>query len=64
MTQPCETCLDSCNNGHFWMFLSDSVSSTDRADPSGDRPLMWAHLPYSECDEPHDVWAAAEFGCR
>ncbi|KAI8622034.1 hypothetical protein BC830DRAFT_1091257, partial [Chytriomyces sp. MP71] len=20
VTQPCEVCLDSCNNGHFWMF--------------------------------------------
>ncbi|KAJ3243080.1 Protein fam72b [Chytriomyces hyalinus] len=30
VTQPCEVCLDSCNNGHFWMFLSEGVKSKDR----------------------------------
>ncbi|KAJ3192289.1 Protein fam72a, partial [Dinochytrium kinnereticum] len=30
VTQPCEVCLESCNNGHFWMFLSDGVASRDR----------------------------------
>jgi hypothetical protein len=35
VTQPCEACLSSCNNGHFWMFLSDTVSATERMDSSG-----------------------------
>ncbi|KAF9918113.1 Protein fam72a, partial [Linnemannia zychae] len=26
VTQPCESCLEACNNGHFWMFHSDGVS--------------------------------------
>ncbi|KAI8353043.1 protein FAM72, partial [Mortierella sp. GBAus27b] len=30
VTQPCESCLRACNNGHFWMFHSDSVSCTER----------------------------------
>ncbi|KAI8845554.1 FAM72 protein-domain-containing protein [Chytridium lagenaria] len=30
VTQPCEICLESCNNGHFWMFLADGVASRDR----------------------------------
>ncbi|PVV01165.1 hypothetical protein BB560_004428, partial [Smittium megazygosporum] len=25
ITQPCAQCLKSCNNGHFWMFLTESV---------------------------------------
>lgn len=35
VTQPCESCLDSCNNGHMWMFQFDGVKSTDRIDNSG-----------------------------
>ncbi|KAL2915749.1 hypothetical protein HK105_204695 [Polyrhizophydium stewartii] len=34
VTQPCERCLDSCNNGHFWMFLSEGVWAKERTDPS------------------------------
>ncbi|KAG0291782.1 Protein fam72a [Linnemannia gamsii] len=30
VTQPCESCLEACNNGHFWMFHSDGVSCTKR----------------------------------
>ncbi|KAI9501920.1 protein FAM72, partial [Coemansia spiralis] len=25
ITQPCNECLKACNNGHFWMFLTESV---------------------------------------
>ncbi|XP_076845374.1 protein FAM72A isoform X1 [Brachyhypopomus gauderio] len=32
---PCKPCLLSCNNGHFWMFNSDAVSTVNRLDPSG-----------------------------
>lgn len=41
VTQPCEVCLTSCNNGQylpltsFWMFLSDTVEAQDRLDPTG-----------------------------
>lgn len=48
VTQPCEICLDSCNNGHFWMFLSDGVTSKDRS--LGDKKLLWAQLPCAEYD--------------
>ncbi|KAG0299774.1 Protein fam72a [Dissophora globulifera] len=33
VTQPCESCLEACNNGHFWMFHSDGVSCTERYIP-------------------------------
>ncbi|KAI8916218.1 protein FAM72, partial [Gorgonomyces haynaldii] len=29
VTQPCSRCLTACNNGHFWMFLSDGVTSSE-----------------------------------
>lgn len=32
---PCKPCLLSCNNGHFWMFNSDAVSTLNRLDPTG-----------------------------
>lgn len=35
VTQPCESCLESCNNGHFWMFQTEGVVSSERLDPSG-----------------------------
>lgn len=30
VSQPCERCLDARNNGHFWMFYSESVMSEER----------------------------------
>ncbi|KAJ3331738.1 Protein fam72b, partial [Blyttiomyces sp. JEL0837] len=51
VTQPCETCLESCNNGHFWMFLSDGVEAIERTrhdDPN--QKLVWAMLPCVELD--------------
>ncbi|KAI8816592.1 FAM72 protein-domain-containing protein [Fimicolochytrium jonesii] len=50
VTQPCDRCLESCNNGHFWMFLSEGVTSTDRMDLSGTKHLVWAQLPVVEMD--------------
>ncbi|KAH9246975.1 hypothetical protein BASA81_015460 [Batrachochytrium salamandrivorans] len=44
VTQPCERCLDSCNNGHFWMFLSDGVFAKERTDATGIKQLLWAQL--------------------
>lgn len=32
---PCKPCLLSCNNGHFWMFNSDAVSTLNRLDVTG-----------------------------
>ncbi|TNM88447.1 hypothetical protein fugu_004701 [Takifugu bimaculatus] len=32
---PCKPCLLSCNNGHFWMFNSDAVSTLNRLDSTG-----------------------------
>jgi len=44
VVQPCRHCLDSCNNGHFWMFHSLSVEGRDRLDYSGERILQWGKL--------------------
>ncbi|MEE6493562.1 hypothetical protein FKM82_016888 [Ascaphus truei] len=46
---PCQPCLLSGNNGHFWMFHSRSVCSINRLDPSGMNVLLWRDLP--ETDE-------------
>ncbi|KAI8922127.1 FAM72 protein-domain-containing protein [Powellomyces hirtus] len=50
VTQPCEKCLEACNNGHFWMFLSDGVQPVERIDASGAKLLRWAALPCAEQD--------------
>lgn len=45
VSQPCERCLEARNNGHFWMFYSDTVVPSERADPSGNgKPLYWGAL--------------------
>ncbi|KAJ8258282.1 hypothetical protein COCON_G00172940 [Conger conger] len=48
---PCKPCLLSCNNGHFWMFNSDSVSTVNRLDSSGLNLLLWGDLPELEGSE-------------
>ncbi|XP_064399435.1 protein FAM72A-like [Halichondria panicea] len=52
---PCQSCLSSCNNGHFWMYHSDSVRSEERLDASGEHILVWAEIPpLSEDTVTHD----------
>jgi hypothetical protein len=48
VTQPCDGCLEACNNGHFWMFHADGVNSRDRMDTSGTKSLRWAMLGSAE----------------
>ncbi|KAI8896790.1 FAM72 protein-domain-containing protein [Globomyces pollinis-pini] len=45
VTQACALCLQSCNNGHFWMFLSNTVKAEELKDDTGDNVLVWAHIP-------------------
>lgn len=42
---PCKPCLLSCNNGHFWMFNSEAVSTINRLDASGLESLSKYHFP-------------------
>ncbi|KAM4700632.1 protein FAM72A [Discoglossus pictus] len=56
---PCQPCLLSCNNGHFWMFPSKYVYSKHRLDSSGMRVLLWRDLP--DTDEKQDEsWSTYE----
>ncbi|CAG8516282.1 5189_t:CDS:2 [Ambispora gerdemannii] len=50
ITQPCQQCMESCNNGHFWMFHIEAVTSEERMDALGRRILLWANLPRAEQD--------------
>ncbi|CAN8200223.1 unnamed protein product [Coccothraustes coccothraustes] len=45
---PCKPCLQSCNNGHLWMFHSQTVFGIHRLDPSGVNVLLWGNLPALE----------------
>ncbi|KXS13360.1 hypothetical protein M427DRAFT_125063 [Gonapodya prolifera JEL478] len=51
VTQPCEPCMSACNNGHYWMFHTTEVTSTERLDHSGKQILTWAYLPRVERDD-------------
>lgn len=35
VTLPCQSCIRSCNNGHFWMFHSSAVIPVERLDQTG-----------------------------
>ncbi|EPZ34943.1 Protein FAM72 domain-containing protein [Rozella allomycis CSF55] len=65
---PCETCLESCNNGHFWMYISEGVIPEDRVDCSSGNillyPLLWAHLPLSEHDSEATLVVEMDKGLR
>lgn len=58
VTQPCTSCMEAKNNGHFWMFFSNCVASSERE--SGGEALMWTELvPFSE-----DYISSYEQYCR
>ncbi|XP_063685078.1 protein FAM72B-like [Bolinopsis microptera] len=44
VTLPCRNCMDSCNNGHFWMFHALECKEVERMDDSG-KHLIWGKLP-------------------
>lgn len=48
VSQPCERCLEARNNGHFWMFYSETVVASERKDPSANgKPLYWGALSHA-----------------
>ena len=57
VTHPCDRCLDSCNNGQyfilisFWMFLSDAARPVDRLEKSGSKILRWSAIADDESSE-------------
>eukprot|EP00842_Homolaphlyctis_polyrhiza_P004127 jgi/Hompol1/4715/HPOL_003847-RA len=50
VTQPCEPCMDACNNGHFWMFHVSEVASHDRIVTESGQPLVWSQIPRADKD--------------
>ncbi|KAH6577084.1 hypothetical protein BASA50_000047 [Batrachochytrium salamandrivorans] len=51
VTQPCEPCMDACNNGHFWMFHVTEVNSDERSTGKGAHPLVWSQIPRADKDQ-------------
>ncbi|KAG1137677.1 hypothetical protein G6F37_011844 [Rhizopus arrhizus] len=45
---PCIQCLESCNNGHFWMFHSNACESSERRVNS--KVVTWPHLQRPHLD--------------
>ncbi|XP_050413191.1 protein FAM72A [Patella vulgata] len=52
---PCRKCLVSCNNGHLWMFESQSVSSIERFDSDDEGFLVWGNLKSVEDDSVFNI---------
>ncbi|KAM3658826.1 protein FAM72A [Ammospiza maritima maritima] len=57
---PCKPCLQSCNNGHLWMFHSQAVLGINRLDPSGVNVLLWGNLPALEESTEGDTSCTSE----
>lgn len=49
VTLPCRSCLQSCHNGHFWMFHSGKVSALERLDKTGGPLTTQCIAPVSPC---------------
>ncbi|XP_013413001.1 protein FAM72A [Lingula anatina] len=63
----CKPCLQSCNNGHYWMFHSSSVVGMERVDFTGSHVLLWSDLPSSMAEEERlleDYYNSLEECCR
>ncbi|XP_077385450.1 protein FAM72A isoform X2 [Festucalex cinctus] len=60
---PCKPCLLSCNNGHFWMFNSDAVSTLNRLDATGLNLLLWGDLPELDDSENEEPKSPSEEEC-
>ncbi|KAF3856099.1 hypothetical protein F7725_016822 [Dissostichus mawsoni] len=60
---PCKPCLLSCNNGHFWMFNSDAVSTLNRLDATGLNLLLWGDLPELDESENEESESPSEEEC-
>lgn len=66
VSQPCDRCLDAKNNGHFWMFYSETIMAAERPDPSNmGKPLYWGALsPMKETDDYFTELRRYELYCR
>ncbi|KAL5014668.1 hypothetical protein ScPMuIL_008938 [Solemya velum] len=42
---PCRDCLQSCNNGHLWMYHRKVVMPRERLDRKGEKIMVWGKLP-------------------
>ncbi|XP_022302136.2 protein FAM72A-like [Crassostrea virginica] len=42
---PCKSCLQSCNNGHLWMFYMEKITPYQRFDRKGEAVLQWGDIP-------------------
>ncbi|KAG7238310.1 hypothetical protein INR49_031021, partial [Caranx melampygus] len=60
---PCKPCLLSCNNGHFWMFNSDAVSTLNRLDATGLNLLLWGDLPELDDSDNEESETPSEEEC-
>ncbi|KAJ1992437.1 hypothetical protein H4R33_001010 [Dimargaris cristalligena] len=43
ITQPCGGCMKACNNGHFWMFRTETVLAQERLDDTGNYPFIYPY---------------------
>lgn len=43
VSQPCDRCLESKNNGHFWMFYAETTEAMERLDAAAN-VIYWGSL--------------------
>lgn len=50
VTQPCPKCLDSKNNGHFWMYYAENVCSRYRINSQTCQTVFWGNVDAFELE--------------
>lgn len=69
--RPCSSCLEACNNGHFWMFLNGTCRPIDRLDKSGilqltkgSKILRWSAISEDQGEPIDEFKTVFQQGCR
>ncbi|WAR26153.1 FA72B-like protein [Mya arenaria] len=60
VAMPCRSCLESQNNGHFWMFNRQAICPYQRLNIEGTSTMVWGDLTQCKDDSMCDMWGECE----
>ncbi|KAH3881137.1 protein FAM72A-like [Dreissena polymorpha] len=60
VSMPCRPCLESQNNGHFWMFYRHSIIPHQRVNSNGTATMIWGDFMHEKEDHLCEAWSECE----
>ena len=63
VVRPCQNCMSSNNNGHFWIFHAYTVTCSIRASLDGSTYLRWGNIPPPTEDKSGDNITLKTLAC-